>query len=398
MTRRASWLATAGTASIAVALLSGGGFGATIREQADSSWQALFNGRDLSGWVNINCAPDTFTVREGMIHSTGAPICELRTERMYENFVVELEYKHLEAGGNAGLFVWADALPAKGQPFLRAIEVQILDGHETENYTSHGDVFAIHGATMTPNRPHPEGWARSLPSERRARPAGEWNHYRVTARDGRVTLAVNGKEVSGGHQISPRRGYIALESEGAPVVFRNLRLQELASTGPVPAEHTADTAHGFESLYSGTSFEGWKVPPEGLTGWAVDDWRIAMSPDARQTLWTSREFGDVEFMVDWRCRRGNSEDAPASGRVAGGILLRGHDEPLVSLACDDDSWQRRVVTVRGTSISSRTTADPAGSDARDSRAIDGLPTRGALGLAPGTGPAEFANLFVRVLD
>ena len=83
----------------------------------------LFNGKDLSGWVNINCAPDTFTVKDGVIHSTGAPICEIRTERMYENFVLDVEWMHLKPKGNAGVFIWSDALPARGRPFLRAGEV-----------------------------------------------------------------------------------------------------------------------------------------------------------------------------------------------------------------------------------------------------------------------------------
>jgi len=33
----------------------------------------LFNGKDLTGWVNVNCAPTTWTVREGMIVCSGQP-------------------------------------------------------------------------------------------------------------------------------------------------------------------------------------------------------------------------------------------------------------------------------------------------------------------------------------
>ena len=128
----------------------------------------LFDGTSLKGWVNINCAADTFGVRDGVIASTGVPICEIRTERMYENFVLELEYMHQKPMGNAGVFIWADALPARGQPFLRAIEVQVLDGRNSETYTSHGDVFAIHGAVLTPDRPHPER-LDAQPAERAAR-------------------------------------------------------------------------------------------------------------------------------------------------------------------------------------------------------------------------------------
>ena len=247
---------------------------AFVRQDA-APFKPLFNGKDLQGWVSVACAPETWSVRDGLIHSTGKPICELRTDRMYENFILELEYKHLEPGGNAGLFVWGDALTARGQPFVRAIEIQILDGRNGDNYTSHGDVFAIHGATMKPDRPHPGGWMRSLPSERRARPAGEWNHYRVTARDGTLKLAVNGKEVSGGYDISPRKGYLHLESEGGVVQYRNLRIQELPPSGSLSPDQIAREDEGFVSIYTGTDFRGWRYPAGHEGHWVSKDWTIA---------------------------------------------------------------------------------------------------------------------------
>jgi hypothetical protein len=202
----------------------------------DEGFVSLYNGKDLSGWVPLNVEKDTFQPREGLIYCTGQPTGVMRTDKMYENFIIELEWRHLKEKGNAGLFVWSDGVIAKGTPFTRSIEVQILDGINTENYTSHGDVFAIHGATMKPDRPHPAGWERCLPSERRSKPAGEWNHYRVTCNNGVIKLAVNGKEVSGGTACSPRKGYICLESEGSPVEFRNLRIKELPTTNPKPEE------------------------------------------------------------------------------------------------------------------------------------------------------------------
>ncbi len=243
----------------------------------EPAFTPLFNGRDLTGWFNINCAPGTWSVKDGMIHTTGAPICELRTERMAENFILELEWQHLKPEGNAGVFVWADALPARGEPFLRAIEVQVLDGRNTENYTSHGDVFAIHGAKMTPDRPHPNGWARSLPRERRAKPAGQWNTYRITARDGKITLAVNGADVSGGCDITPRKGYLALESEGSPALFRNLRIAELPSSGTLAPEHVASTDDGFRALYNGQDLTGWRAIGKGFT---PKDWTLVYSAPA----------------------------------------------------------------------------------------------------------------------
>ena len=38
---------------------------------------------------------------------------------------------------------------------------------------------------------------------------------------------MNGREVSGGSDCTPRAGYLCLESEGSPIEFRKLRIREL---------------------------------------------------------------------------------------------------------------------------------------------------------------------------
>ena len=111
---------------------------ATAVQGAEADWTPLFNGRDLTGWVNVNCAPNTFTVRDGIIVSTGVPTGVMRTERQYENFELELEWRHMRPGGNAGLFVWSAPITAVGQPFAKAIEVQILDGRAARGVRAAG--------------------------------------------------------------------------------------------------------------------------------------------------------------------------------------------------------------------------------------------------------------------
>jgi hypothetical protein len=355
----------------------------------------LFNGRDLSGWVNVNCAPETWSVGDGVIHSTGKPICELRTERMYENFVLELEYRHLVPGGNAGLFIWGDALTARGQPFVRAIEVQILDGRNTDSYTSHGDVFAIHGATLTPGRPHPRGWMRSLPSERRARPAGEWNHYRVTAQNGAITLAVNGAEVSGGHDIAPRKGYIHLESEGGVVDYRNIRIKELPSAGTLRPEHVAQEDEGFVSIYTGTDFRGWQYPKGHEGHWVSKDWIIAYdgkSEAADKHLSTGKAYGDLRLIVDWRWTGGRGEtlpfgvgtaDLPDSTRAAVARALAAPPAPT--------EWRRGMLTRRGNRLALAIDGVRVFEDVEAS----GGAARAPIQLRHDGRAIEFANVFVK---
>ena len=90
-------------------------------------WVSLFNGRDLSGWVNVNTAPDTFSVKDGILVCTGKPIGVMRSEKQYENFILHIEWMHKELGGNSGVFVWSDPFPAKGSPLPKGVEVQMLE-------------------------------------------------------------------------------------------------------------------------------------------------------------------------------------------------------------------------------------------------------------------------------
>ena len=98
----------------------------TLRSETEKL-TPLFNGKDLTGWVPVNIAPGTFSVKDGMLVTTGSPIGVLRTEKMVENFELELEWRHMTRGGNSGVFVWGDGFPAAGTSYPRGIEVQVLD-------------------------------------------------------------------------------------------------------------------------------------------------------------------------------------------------------------------------------------------------------------------------------
>ena len=62
-------------------------------------------------WINVNTDADTWRRDKELLICSGRPIGVMRSEKQYENFILEIEWRHMEAGGNSGVFVWSDANP-----------------------------------------------------------------------------------------------------------------------------------------------------------------------------------------------------------------------------------------------------------------------------------------------
>jgi hypothetical protein len=213
--------------------------------QTPAGFRDLFNGKDLTGWVNVNTDPDTWYVENGELICKGLPIGVMRSDRMYENFVLHIEWMHTEPGGNSGVFVWSGARPGEKNRLPDGVEVQMLeldwpklnakDGvMPTDAYVS-GELFGVGGVKTEPDNPR---GTRSKSVEMRCLPRGQWNTYDVVAVDGVIKLAINGKFVNGIAKSSQKRGYLCLESEGAKIRFRNIRILELPA-GVTSAEQSA---------------------------------------------------------------------------------------------------------------------------------------------------------------
>ncbi len=205
---------------------------------SEPGWRSLGN----DDFTAVNCNEDTWTWDSGFVHCTGNPVGVIRSIKPYKNFEMLAEWRHLSSGGNSGIFVWAPikvleglkkgSLPGAG------IEVQVLDHGYTEQYeksagkkadwfTTNGDVFPVGGSKMTPFPPVAPDGQRSFPRANHSKGTPEWNHYYIRCVNGQVRLWVNGVEVSGGSDCQPAEGFLCLESEGAPVDFRNLKIREL---------------------------------------------------------------------------------------------------------------------------------------------------------------------------
>ena len=200
----------------------------------DLGFVDLFNGKDLTGWVDVNTSPKTWSVKDGLLVCTGKPIGVMRSEKQYENFVLVIEWRHMKEGGNSGVFLWSDAKPG-GNRLPKGMEVQMLElqwphiNADRNGKPRHfgfvsGELFGAGGMKAVPENPR---GGRSMSYEFRCKGVGEWNRYVVVAVDGTVKLSINGKFVNGIREADLRKGYLCLEAEGSEIHFRNIKIMEL---------------------------------------------------------------------------------------------------------------------------------------------------------------------------
>jgi hypothetical protein len=428
---------------------------AAVGEECGPGCRRIFNGKDLTGWVRVNCYADTFEAKDGKIYCSGKPTGFLRTDRMYENYVLEFDWMHTEKQGNAGLFVWADPVPSVEQNmFPRAIEVQVMLTPDVKDkqgrllYTGQGDVFSIWGSKMTPLRQHPAGWERTLPSDRVTKGAGEWNHYKVTCDRGNITLEINGKEVSGAKDVYPRKGYICLESEGTPIWFKDLCVKELPAASPaLEPKDVAMDGTGMVPMFDGKTLAGWREEKGHEGHWKVEG-GVAKFDGKGESLWTNTEYDNFEMVIDWRWTKDHQglmkrpyigtdgrEVKNPDGSVKmveieerdSGIYLRGNSKSQINIwawpvgsgeiwgyrtdshtpddiraACTPKvnadkpvgEWNRFVIVMQADQV----TVFLNGKLVIDHARLPGVPRRGAIALQAHGCPIEFENAFIRPLQ
>lgn len=210
--------------------------GTLVSYSAQAQSQSLFNGEDLSGWhMDVPAMDDDpdldppFIVRDGMLVSLGEPRGHLITDREFENYRLEVEYRFPGEPGNCGVLVHASTPRALYDMFPQSIEVQMM--HEQA-----GDFWCIVEDATVPDMEERRGpreeWGIREGENRRIRnltdgsenPVGEWNTMIIECLDNSVKVWVNGDLVNHGFHLTADSGQIALQAEGAEVEFRKLQL------------------------------------------------------------------------------------------------------------------------------------------------------------------------------
>ncbi len=187
----------------------------------------LFNGKDLTGWSAVfdkeGADPAaTWSVSDGLLKCTGKPVGYLKTDGEFSDYALTLQWRWPlgSKGGNNGVLVHSSTPRALGV-WPKSIEVQLAQDNAGDFWVIGTELDVPDEANRKSDRRH-----KNLTDDSE-KPLGEWNRMEIVCRGDAVRVTVNGALVNEATNCSATRGAIALQSEGAPIEFRDIILTPL---------------------------------------------------------------------------------------------------------------------------------------------------------------------------
>jgi len=178
----------------------------------------LWNGKNLNGWVtylktDTIDADSVWKIENGVIHCSGNPFGYIRTEKIYNDYTLHVEWRWPKKPGNSGVFLH---IQEKDTIFPTCVEAQLMAGKA-------GDFVAMKGAKFNELSENSIVLKKKEPSSENE--PGEWNEYDIACSGDTIKLIVNDVFQNIVTGVNVTSGYIGLQSEGAPIEFRNIYLK-----------------------------------------------------------------------------------------------------------------------------------------------------------------------------
>ena len=259
---------------------------------AQDGWTNLFNGKDLTGWEQLN-GEAKYDVVDGMIVGTtvmNTPNSFIRTEKVYSDFIFEVELLVAE-NMNSG------------------IQFRSESKADYNNYRVHGYQCEVDPSERAWSAgiydEARRGWLYPLtlnPDAQSALKMGEWNKYRIECIGNSIKTWLNGVACSHVIDDMTPEGFIALqvhgigkskEKEGHQIKWKNVRIKT-ENLKPSPSEGVyvvnliannlsdAEKEQGFKLLFNGKNLDNWKIEETGepvKKGWEVINNELTLNAD-----------------------------------------------------------------------------------------------------------------------
>ncbi len=303
------------------ALLIGSFFNHSSAQQSKDGWQMLFNGKDLTGWKQLN-GKAKYEVKDGVIVGTSTPNTPnsfLTTEKDYGDFILELDVM-VDDKLNSGIQIRSLSKPEYNNGRVHGYQVEI-------DPSSRGWAAGIYDEAR-------RGWLYPgdlNPAAKTAFKNNQWNKYRIEAIGNHIQTFLNGVPVA--HLIDDMtpKGFICLqvhainkpEQDGTQVKWKNVRIKtdnikltpaaDIRIVNLLPNNLSdAEKAQGWKLLYDGKTGEHWRAyngtdfPPKR---WNHTDGTISVSKsDGSETgndLVSREKFGPAfEFEFEFKLTEG----------------------------------------------------------------------------------------------
>ncbi|MDL2255211.1 DUF1080 domain-containing protein [Parabacteroides sp. OttesenSCG-928-K15] len=259
--------------------------------QPNDGWQKLFNGKDLTGFVQLN-GQAPYKVEDGCIVGTsvkGQPNSFLATEMTYGDFILEFE-------------TWCDPAVNSGVQFRSESYPEYQNGR-VHGYQCEMDPSerAWSGGIYDEAR---RGWLVTLTDNaagRAAYKANDWNTYRIEAIGNNIRIWLNGVNTANLYDEQTPEGFIAFQvhgignndaMEGKEIKWRNIRIKTEDLENSLMQGTLAPEVNRIpNSLRESEIADGWKLLFDGKT---TNGWRGAHREDFPANGWT---IADGQFIV-----------------------------------------------------------------------------------------------------
>jgi hypothetical protein len=194
-------------------------------------WYALFNGKDLNGWKQVNGTADYKVLRDvaEIVGTTaeGSPNSFLATEQAYSDFELRFEVKLDNPELNSGVQIRSDQYKQdreveidgrkisqrKGRVYGYQVEIEASRDKDNDN-PDYGEAGFVYDEAR-------RGWLspdeiRSDPAKRAAFINGNWNQYYIRCVGSHIQTWVNGVLIADLHDEMTATGHIMLQVHSIP--------------------------------------------------------------------------------------------------------------------------------------------------------------------------------------